>query len=179
MTEEASPLAGEERAPRKRSRVLRFAGEALVFVVLLAVLSTVIGRLRAPELPDEAPAFSLQDLEGNVVSLTDLRGRQVVLNFWATWCGPCRVEIPSFSRFARDNPEIAVLGIAVDGTREELARAAEDLGIDYPVLIGTPEIVRRYGASTVPTTVVVDEEGRVKTAHVGVMLGPQLWLATR
>lgn len=177
--EPAAGALSDGGRPSKRSRVLRLVRELLLYLALAAVLSTVIGRLRAPELPEEAPPFTLRDLDGARVSLADFRGRKVVLNFWATWCAPCRVEIPAFSRFARNHPDIVVLGIAVDGEPDELARAARELGIDYRVLVGTPDVVRRYGASTVPTTVVVDEDGRVKNAHVGVMLDPQLWLATR
>lgn len=162
-----------------RSRAWRWSLELALLALVFVVLSTVVGRLRAPDLPVEAPALALPDLQGRVVDLAELRGQTVVLNFWATWCAPCRVEIPSFSRFARDNPDIVVLGVAVDGDTASLAPAAKELGIDYPVLVGDPDTVRRYGASTVPTTVVVGPDGRVKAAHVGIMLGPQLWLATR
>lgn len=175
MAEEAPPA---EKVPA-RKRVFRIVRELLLFAALFAIVSTVAGRLRAPDLPEQAPAFTLQNLDGERVSLRDYRGRQVVLNFWATWCGPCRVEVPSFSSFAREHPEIPVLGIAVDGTPDELRRGAEELGIDYPVLVGDAATVRAYGASTVPTTVVVGPEGEVQATHVGVLLGPQLWLLTR
>jgi thiol-disulfide isomerase/thioredoxin len=168
-----------ERPKTWRSRLAGIAKELAIAVLLFAVLSTVIGRLRAPDLPEHAPPFTLQNLAGEQVSLADFRGKTVVLNFWATWCAPCRAEIPMISGFAKDNPHIVVLGVSVDGSREQLAKAAPELGIDYPVLVGDKRVQRAYGATTVPTTVVVDPEGRVTTAHVGVIFQPQLWLATR
>jgi len=89
------------------------------------------------------------------------------------------MEIPSFVSFAHDNPEIAVLGIAVDGSPAELKAAAAQLGIDYPVLIATPEIKEAYGVSTLPTTVIIDPSGEVSSAHTGVLFGPQLAWETR
>lgn len=160
-------------------RILRWGRDLLAAAAVFLVLSSVLGWLRAPDLPEEAPAFTLRDLDGHVVSLADYRGRTVVLNFWATWCGPCRAEIPAFSRFARKNPEIPVLGIAVDGSVGQLRRAKTDFGIDYPVLVGDADTVSAYGAHTLPTTVVVGPEGQVEAVHVGLMTPPQLWWATR
>jgi thiol-disulfide isomerase/thioredoxin len=180
--DETQPTRDDDKdAPKPRGwrMVLRFAKEAAILLVIFVVLSTVMGRLRAPDFEGEAPAFRLATLDGEQVALEDFRGKTVVLNFWATWCGPCRVEIPSFSKFAREHPDIPVLGIAVDGRADDLRVAAKKLGIEYPVLVGTRDVVSAYGASTVPTTVVVGPDGSVKTAHVGVMTGPQLWLATR
>ena len=128
--------------------------------------------LESPDLPEEAPGFVLQDLEGNSVALDDFQGRPVVLNFWATWCGPCQIEIPSFSQFADDNPDVVVLGVAMDGSPEELTRAAQEMGIRYPVVLANPEIKEAYGVTTLPTTVIIDPAGEVHSAHTGMMLVP-------
>ena len=85
-----------------------------------------------PDLPDQAPNFSLTDLQGNHLVLDEMRGQTVVLNFWASWCGPCRDEIPEFSRFAHENPEVAVLGLADHQQREPIdlrRRAQPALGL--------------------------------------------------
>lgn len=169
-------------APPERplwKRLLRSAAEWAGMLLLAAVALVVVGRLRAPDLPDQAPDFDLVTLDGQQVQLSALRGKPVVLNFWATWCGPCRIEIPSFTSFAQDNPDVVVLGLATDGTEAELKVAARSLGIGYPVLRADPATVQAYGVSTLPTTVVIDAEGRVHTAHTGIMLGPQLALAVR
>lgn len=158
-------------------RLFRGAAEIVGLLLLAAVLMLVVGRLRAPDLPEVAPDFALQTLDGETVRLSDLRGQTVVVNFWATWCAPCRVEIPSFSAYARNHPEVAVLGVATDGTPSELRGASRKLGIDYPVLVGDSATQRAYGVEILPTTVVVDAEGRVSSVHSGIMLQPQLALA--
>jgi thiol-disulfide isomerase/thioredoxin len=157
----------------------RTLAEWTLTLVAVAVVWVAIGAWRAPELPDAAPDFALPDLSGEVVSLSSLRGKTVVLNFWAEWCGPCRVEIPTFSRFARSHPDVPVLGVAVDGTAAELRRAAQKLGIDYPVLVADAQIQQTYGVTTLPTTIVVGPDGGIRSAHAGIMLGPQLRWATR
>jgi cytochrome c biogenesis protein CcmG/thiol:disulfide interchange protein DsbE len=158
-------------------RALRFAREAALWVLLALLGLAVVGRLRAPALPERAPEFALPALDGTWVRLAELRGRPVVLNFWATWCGPCRVEIPAFARLAARRPDVTVLGIAADGTPDELRAAAAELGASYPVLRGTPEVFAAYGVTTYPTTVVLDAEGRVVHAHTGLMLDPHLSFA--
>lgn len=142
-------------------------------------MQTALGHLRAPDLPSEAPPFSLPDLDGSLVGLEDFAGQTVVLNFWATWCGPCRLEIPSFSKFATQNPNIPVLGIAIDGEVEQLRAARDNLGISYPILRADVKTLEAYGVSGVPTTVVVRGDGKVRGAHVGPLFRPQLWWMTR
>lgn len=154
--------------------VLKAGGTVLLAVVVMQVF----GWLRAPALPDVAPDFALSDLDGEVVRLSDLRGTPVVVNFWATWCGPCRMEAPSFSRFARSHPEFTVLGVAADGPASKLRHAAGELGIEYLVLQGDRETLAAYDVDTFPTTVVVDRDGRVHATHTGMLLDPQIWWLT-
>lgn len=160
--------------PSMLRRLVRLLAELGGMVLLGLLLMVVVGRLRAPELPDQAPDFDLRTLEGERMVLSELRGQVVVLNFWATWCAPCRLEIPSFSRFAEANPDVLVLGIATDGSEAELRVASPQLGIRYPVLRADAATTAAYGVSTLPTTVIIDAEGRVHSAHSGIMLGPQL-----
>lgn len=174
-SDEETDEVPQSRAQGIGRRLLEWGGTLL----LIALAWVGIGMLRAPDLPEQAPGFTLPDLQGQAVSLSDFEGQTVVLNFWATWCGPCRIEIPAFSSFADDNPDIPVLGIAVDGTTAELRRARSELGITYPVLIADAATKDSYGVTTLPTTVIVGEEGGVEYAHAGLMLGPQLVWATR
>jgi thiol-disulfide isomerase/thioredoxin len=170
--------AEEPPTPLSR-RLLRFGREIALVVVMGAVLWLGLGWLRAPDLPAAAPDFTLADLDGNTWRLSELRGRTVVLNFWATWCGPCRMEAPGLSSFAAANPDIPVLGIAVDGAPSALRKAARELGITYPVLPADEATRLAYGVSTLPTTVVVGPDGSVKAAHAGLMLESHLGLLTR
>lgn len=173
-----SPPPGEARPSRPR-QLVRLVGQLAIFLLLVVLLQTAQGWLRAPDLPERAPAFTLPDLEGGTVRLSDFEGRTVVLNFWATWCGPCRVEIPSFSRFADRHDDTVVLGIAVDGEPEALRRAQDDLGITYPVLRADRQTLAAYDVSSLPTTVVVRGDGTVRSSYAGMLFGPQLWWMTR
>ncbi len=122
-----------------------------------------------------APDFSLLNVEGEPVALSDFRGQQVVVNFWGTWCGPCKAELPGLNRFARKNPDVVVLGLAVDsGDPPDLKEAKASLGIPFTVLDCTGAVKRQWGVSKVPTTFLVDREGRVKKSHVGVITPVQL-----
>ena len=150
---------------------------ALLAIVMLVGLA-VVGRARAPRLPEVAPEFALTDVDGRQVNLSDFRGQTVVLNFWATWCGPCRAEAPTFAAFAQANPDVPVLGLAVDGPPNKVRRVAQELGMDYRIVSADASVVRDYGISMYPTTVVVGPEGDVRWAHAGVMWRPHLSLAT-
>ncbi|MFZ5477890.1 MAG: TlpA family protein disulfide reductase [Myxococcota bacterium] len=169
---DAPEPAGKRAARWVRDLALGLAGAAALFVF--------VGWLRAPELPDAAPPLSLPALTGETVSLADLRGKTVVLNFWATWCGPCKLELPTLTSFAEENPDVPVLFVAVDGKPEALRAFAEanDMPLDR-VLVDTTGVKRAYSVSTLPTTVVVGPDGDVRGAHAGIILGPQLAWMTR
>ena len=175
----AGPETPEDQGPSVLRRIARVGRDLGLTVLSVLVAAHLLGQWRAPDVPDTAPAFSLQNLEGETVSLDQFRGQTVVLNFWATWCGPCRTEIPQFSSFATANPDVVVLGVATDGSAAELRHAVKRLGIDYPVLIDDGVTSSVYGVETLPTTVIVDADGQVSTAHTGILTRPQLALMTR
>ena len=161
---------------RLGSRLLRGVREWGVSLLLAAVVFHLVGQLRAPDLPAVAPDFDLEVLDGERVRLSQLRGKPVVLNFWAAWCGPCRVEVPQLNSFAENNPEVVVLGIATDGQPAELRAAAKKLDIGYPVVLADRPTVAAYQVTTLPTTVFVDAQGAVAGAHTGIITRPQLEL---
>lgn len=171
-----APLPPEARPPRWR----RWAGTALSWLgtLLLALLAMqTVGWLRAPELPEQAPDFALRDLDGQTVSLADFRGQTVVVNFWATWCGPCRIEAPALARFAASHPDIPVLGLATDGPAAKVRATAQRIGADYPILLADRATADAYQVTTLPTTVVVGPDGEVRGVHVGLLTDPQIrWL---
>ena len=121
-----------------------------------------------PKLPEFAPDFALVDLEGKTHRLESYRGQRVVINFWASWCGPCISEIPAFSKFAVEHPEVAVLGLSTDRHQRDAEGAADRMGIAYPVMMAG-SVAATYNIRSLPTTVIVDEDGRVDSVHVNSM----------
>jgi thiol-disulfide isomerase/thioredoxin len=120
--------------------------------------------------PDAAPAFSLNDLDGKPLSLEEAKGKIVLLNFWATWCGPCRAEIPDLvdlqKRYA-DKLEIIALATDEDDA-DEVRRFVLKSGINYRVAMATDGVRIKYGGvAALPTSFVIDSQGRVVQKHVG------------
>lgn len=123
-------------------------------------------------IPERLPDFTLPDLRGVSHRLADWRGRPLVVNFWATWCEPCRREIPLLKAIRRENAvtHLEIVGIALDHP-EEVRKFVAKLGIDYPVLVGEKgglEAVSAFGVDTVlPFTAFADAEGRIVTLKIG------------
>jgi peroxiredoxin len=117
-----------------------------------------------------APEFALKDANGQTVHLADYRGKVVLLDFWATWCGPCKIEIPWFQEFERQNKDkgFAVIGVAMDEEGWDVVKPfAKYVGINYRLVIGDESTADLYAISAWPTTFLIDREGRIASAHVG------------
>jgi peroxiredoxin len=118
-----------------------------------------------------APDFALKDTNGKTVHLSDYKGKVVVLDFFATWCGPCKIEIPWFTEMERKNKDkgFAVLGVSMDDEGWEVVKPfLADLGVNYRVVIGNDATAGMYGGvEALPTTFVIDKEGRIAAVHVG------------
>ena len=116
-----------------------------------------------PKIGTSAPNFQLWDLNGNVVSLSSLRGKVVLLNFWATWCGPCRVEMPAMELLYRDFPrkDFEILAISTDPQGVAVTRPFRDsLGLSFPILHDSDfRTGVTYGARTLPMTFLLDRDG--------------------
>jgi thiol-disulfide isomerase/thioredoxin len=119
-----------------------------------------------------APSFDLNDAEGKSVKLLALKGRVVVVNFWATWCHGCQMEIPSFIEFEKkyDNRGLTIVGISVDDDGWKSVRPwIKEKGVNYPIVIGNDDLSQKYGLVGMPLSVLVDRQGRIANSHAGVV----------
>ena len=120
-----------------------------------------------------APDFTLKDANGASVKLSDYRGKVVLLNFWATWCGPCKIEIPWFMEFEQQykNKGFAVLGIAMDDEGWAAVKPyIAEKKMNYRVVMGNDTVASEYGGiDSLPTTFVIDQEGRIVASHIGLI----------
>lgn len=149
--------------------MLRDWGLALLMAVACFVVADFVSGMRTG-VGKQAPAFTLPDLAGGTSSLAEHRGKVVVLNFWATWCGPCKAEIPEFSAFAAQNPDVAVLGLVVPSSEgDQLATIVDQFPIRYRVLVADDAAVSDYGVSAFPTTVLVRPDGTIASVKQGAM----------
>jgi thiol-disulfide isomerase/thioredoxin len=118
-----------------------------------------------------APDFTGQDASGKPVKLSDLRGKAVLLNFWATWCGPCRVEIPMLKGLQQtyQDRNFTVLGVSLEQEGFAVVKPyMQQVQFNYPVMIGGDEIAALYGGlDAVPTTLLIDRSGRIAALHLG------------
>jgi peroxiredoxin len=112
-----------------------------------------------------APDFQLKSLDGKQVRLSDFRGKAVLLNFWATWCAPCKIEMPWFVDLQKQyaSQGLQVIGVAMDDSGEEaIAKFTKQMGVNYPVLIGKESVGDAYGGvEFLPTTFFIDRQGKV------------------
>lgn len=120
--------------------------------------------------PEPAPPFILRDLDGKMVSTEDWKGKVVILNFWATWCPPCRQEIPEFVRLqAAYKDKLQIVGASEDDDPPEKVREfAQQHGMNYPIVMATKELADNYGGvPALPTSFIIDQQGRVVEKHTG------------
>ncbi len=131
--------------------------------------SAVQPTLPTNELAGVAPAFTLTNLDGKSISLADFRGKVVVLDFWATWCPPCRKEIPDFIDLQNEygSRGVQIVGIALDEPERVRAFARQN-GMNYPVLLGSDVVTMRYGGiEGIPTTFIIDKSGKIANKFEG------------
>jgi thiol-disulfide isomerase/thioredoxin len=116
-----------------------------------------------------APDVQFTRLDGSAMRLKDLKGRVVILNFWATWCIPCRSEIPSLSAMQKDFEArgLSVIGVSYDDTADLVQRFQKDIPQSYQIVLGGREVGAQLPASPLPTTYIIDREGRIRDKLIG------------
>jgi thiol-disulfide isomerase/thioredoxin len=119
-----------------------------------------------------APGFTLVDLDGKKVSLADFKGKPVLVNFWATWCGPCKLEMPWFQEFSQKyaSQGLVILGLAADDAgKTVIASTAKKSGVTYPILLADDKVEEAYGGvDYLPETFYVDRSGKVVLETAGI-----------
>ena len=187
----------EERRPSKVAMLVAMAAVAIAILIVMlapgsenpAPVSDANGNLTgSPNTAEEDAAayakvagkaaplqFTLKDMNGVDVKLASFKGKPIVLNFWATWCGPCRAEIPSLvelqTAYMEQGKDVVILGISVDDPVEKLKPYASQMKMNYPVLVGNgrDDVQDAFGPLWgIPVTVFIDREGRIAKKHSGI-----------
>jgi thiol-disulfide isomerase/thioredoxin len=116
-----------------------------------------------------APAWKLKDLDGKLVKSSDFLGKVVILDFWATWCAPCKVEIPGFIALQKQYGEqgLVVIGVSLDNEPAVVRRFMADFGMNYRVVLGDLMLLQAFGGTAIPTTVIIDRAGDIAAAARG------------
>lgn len=149
-----------------------------VLVALLLVLALLAGCAPRPKqggmTPLSVPEFTLPDLSGKQVSVSEFKGKVLILDFWATWCPPCREEIPGFvDLYGRYRDKgLAMVGISLDDGPQVVKEFVGQYKINYPVLMGNEAVTRAFGGIRgIPTTFVIGKKGKVHKKYVGFQTG--------
>jgi peroxiredoxin len=122
-----------------------------------------------------APNFTLTLEDGRTLTMESLRGRPVLINHWATWCGPCRVEMPEIVEAAKAHPDLVVLAVNMMEARSQIEPFAAEFGLEIPVVVDPDAKVRDlYAVRGLPTSIVVDREGRISSVWAGVLTATKL-----
>ena len=161
----------------KRNPLILFFIAAIVAAMLFAGIriarnNRANGSAKGQLIGNVAPNFVLQTLDGKNLKLSDLRGKAVLLNFWATYCGPCKIEMPWFVELQKEyGPQgFQIVGVANDdASAEDIAKFAKEMGINYPILIGKDSVSDRYNVSVLPTTFFLDRDGKLIAREFGLV----------
>ncbi|GJQ63719.1 MAG: hypothetical protein SCALA702_27720 [Melioribacteraceae bacterium] len=169
----------------KKQRSRLYTTLFFVAVVIFFIVNNISGeeaegpyppdyRADAPKVETKAPNFTLLNMEGETVSLSDFSGKVVIIDFWATWCGPCRKGVPDLVKLKEDYAEkgVEVIGISLDGitrdgsTVDDIVPFMKEYNINYPIVQGTNKIVQDYGnIISIPTSFIIDQKGNIVSRY--------------
>jgi thiol-disulfide isomerase/thioredoxin len=160
----------------KRNPLILFFIAAVVAAMLFAGIrmarnNRANGSGKGQLIGNLAPDFELPELDGKKLKLSDLRGKAVLLNFWATYCGPCKIEMPWFVELQKEyGPQgFQIVGVAMDdASTEDIAKFAKEMGVNYPILLGQESVGESYGGvGVLPTTYFIGRDGKLIAREFG------------
>ena len=166
------------RCPRNRSlrsskNILVHKGDnvikkALKGILIIGMIVVACGSREQAKQSDNSD-FTLPSLDGTEYTLSEFRGQVVIIDFWATWCPPCRNSIPTFIRLYEKYHEhgFTILGVSLDNNEQDLRNFSRQMNIPYPVLIGNNEVAKTYQVSGIPKTIFLDKKGNIRKTQVG------------
>jgi thiol-disulfide isomerase/thioredoxin len=176
-------IGGSDRSQLQELALMKNKSLILVglFIAATAVVLALTAARKPSTSPNEAtstsaspapsPAWELKGVDGKPVKSSDFAGKVVILDFWATWCGPCRMEIPGFIELQKQYADkgLVVVGVSLDQDGASVVKSFMDkTGINYPVVLGDETIVNAFGGvEGIPTTFIIDRDGRIVGKHVG------------
>lgn len=152
--------------------VVAVIAAGMLYFGLHAARRSTAGRPVSAGYGNPAPDFTLETLDGKSLSLSSLRGKAVLVNFWATWCGPCKIETPWLVELQREYGDqgLQIVGVAMDDSgKDEIARFAKDMGMNYPVLLGKEAVGEAYGGvPALPESFFVGRNGKIVYKIMGI-----------
>lgn len=152
----------------------RITGSRLFVATLFSLVTLVSASSQALSLGENAPDFTLKTMSGSNLNLAEQRGNIIVINFWASWCGPCRTEMPILQDFHNQYEDlgVAVWGVNVEQENQAGLDYIKELGVDFPIFFdASNQISAAYNVEAMPTTVIIDRHGKVRSVFRGYQKG--------
>jgi thiol-disulfide isomerase/thioredoxin len=145
----------------------RFAQTILATGLICLVL---VAQAAGPQTSSKALGWELQDTEGKPVKSSDFAGKVVILDFWATWCAPCKAEIPGFIELQKKFGEkgLVIVGVSLDEQGPAVVKPfMQKFGVNYPIVMGDEKMAQDWGIAVIPTTFIIDKNGNIAVKHIG------------
>lgn len=146
-------------------------GTAILYGFSYASKPAQVGEKTGPEIGSIAPDFELERIDGGTLRLSDLRGKPVLINFWATWCAPCVLEMPNIQEYYEKYPgEFEVVAVNADESLKSVVKFVKDIGVTFPVVLDPGmKAQAQFRPPGLPTSYMIDSEGIVRAQHIGLM----------
>ena len=149
---------------------IKLSSALFVFLVSFLLIQTDLTQAAPANGPEKLPDFKLKSTDGKLVGPADFKDKIVIINFWATWCPPCRKEIPAFVKFQKEHPDVIILAINLDRETDKVAPFVREYGINFPVLYGNNDIVSIFGGvNLIPQTYVYSKDKKLLQKYNGMV----------